>query len=214
MILVDLVGDPPFPTLIGTLLVPLVSPGYLLPYLVLSNSDGQMIIGALVLVGIILFQMGDLKELAKTTYRKAKRVYMRGRPPKETELPVFYPEGTDFRVVPSALQRALAAGDSKAPVSAREVLGYATVEGARANGLEHKVGTLTPGKQADIIMLRTDRLNVTPMNDPVTAVVVGMDTSNVDTVIIGGRVMKRGGRLEHVDWSSVRRMAKRSPATT
>jgi cytosine/adenosine deaminase-related metal-dependent hydrolase len=83
----------------------------------------------------------------------------------------------------------------------------ATIEGARANGLDGKIGTLTPGKQADLILLRTDRMNVTPLNDPATAVVAGMDTGNVDTVMIAGRVMKRHGRLLHVDWPAVRRMA-------
>jgi cytosine/adenosine deaminase-related metal-dependent hydrolase/ribose/xylose/arabinose/galactoside ABC-type transport system permease subunit len=109
-----------------------------------------------------------------------------------------------------ALQRALAAAEGKAPVSTRDVLAYATVEGARANGLDAKVGTLTPGKQADLILLRTDRLNVTPLNDPATAVVAGMDTGNVDTVLIAGRVMKRHGELLHVDWPAVRRMAAES----
>ena len=65
-----------------------------------------------------------------------------------------------------ALQRAFAAGGGKAPITARDVLAYATIEGARANGLDAKVGSLTPGKQADIIMLRTDRMNVTPLGDP------------------------------------------------
>ncbi|HEX6301519.1 MAG TPA: amidohydrolase family protein [Acidimicrobiia bacterium] len=106
-----------------------------------------------------------------------------------------------------ALQRSLASAREKTPVSTRDVLRWATLEGARANGLEHKVGTLTPGKQADIVLLRTDRINVTPLNDPVTAVVAGMDTGNVDTVIIAGRVMKRGGTLLHVDWPAVMRMA-------
>jgi len=108
------------------------------------------------------------------------------------------------------LQRAIASAQDKTPVAAREVLEYATVEGARANGLDAKVGTLTPGKQADLIMLRTDRINVTPLNDPATAVVTGMDTGNVDTVLIAGRVMKRHGRLLHVDWPAVRRMAAES----
>jgi 5-methylthioadenosine/S-adenosylhomocysteine deaminase len=108
------------------------------------------------------------------------------------------------------LQRAIATAEGKTPVSTREVLGYATVEGARANGLETKVGTLTPGKQADLIMLRTDRMNVTPLNDPATAVVAGMDTGNVDTVLIGGRVMKRHGRLLHVDWPALRDKAAES----
>jgi len=106
-----------------------------------------------------------------------------------------------------ALQRVTASSQGKPVASPRDVLRWATVEGARANGLDHKVGTLTPGKQADIIMLRTDRINVTPINDPVTAVVAGMDTGNVDTVLIAGRVMKRGGELLHVDWPAVMRMA-------
>jgi cytosine/adenosine deaminase-related metal-dependent hydrolase/ribose/xylose/arabinose/galactoside ABC-type transport system permease subunit len=105
------------------------------------------------------------------------------------------------------LQRATAIAQGKSPASTRDVLRWATLEGARANGLDHKVGTLTPGKQADIVLLRTDRLNVTPLNDPITAVVAGMDTGNVDTVLIAGRVMKRGGTLLHVDWPAVMRQA-------
>ncbi len=108
------------------------------------------------------------------------------------------------------LQRAIASAQGKSPVSTREILGYATVEGARANGLDAKIGTLTPGKQADVVMLRTDRMNVTPLNDPATAVVAGMDTGNVDTVMIAGRVMKRHGRLLHVDWPAVQRKAAES----
>ena len=107
-----------------------------------------------------------------------------------------------------ALQRAHAAG--AAPITARDVLAYATIEGAKANGLDAKVGSLTPGKQADIIMLRTDRMNVTPLGDPATAVVTSMDTGNVDTVLIGGQVMKQGGQLLHVDWPAVRRRATES----
>jgi 5-methylthioadenosine/S-adenosylhomocysteine deaminase len=109
-----------------------------------------------------------------------------------------------------ALQRALASKAGKPPASTGEVLSWATVEGARANGLDTKVGTLTPGKQADLVMLRTDRINVTPLNDPATAVVAGMDTSNVDSVFIAGRAMKRDGELLHVDWEAVKRMALES----
>ncbi len=105
------------------------------------------------------------------------------------------------------LQRAMAAADGKAPVGAAEILALATIEGARANGLESKTGSLTPGKQADIIMLRTDRLNVTPLNDPATAVVTSMDTGNVDTVLIAGRTMKEEGKLLHVDWPAMNRLA-------
>jgi cytosine/adenosine deaminase-related metal-dependent hydrolase len=108
------------------------------------------------------------------------------------------------------LQRSLAAQIGRDPISAREVLSYATIEGARANGLDSKVGTLTPGKKADLILLRTDRMNVSPLNDPVTAVVMGMDTSNVDTVLIDGRIMKRAGKLLHVDWPALRRQINKS----
>jgi cytosine/adenosine deaminase-related metal-dependent hydrolase len=95
-------------------------------------------------------------------------------------------------------------------ITTRDVLAYATIEGARANGLDHKVGTLTPGKEADLIMLRTDRMNVMPINDPIGAVVMGMDTSNVDSVFIAGKPMKRNGELLYVDWNAVKKMVMES----
>jgi 5-methylthioadenosine/S-adenosylhomocysteine deaminase len=93
------------------------------------------------------------------------------------------------------------AGDKNPPkfLTVREVLEFATIEGARANGLERKIGTLTPGKEADIVLLRTDRLNVMPMNNAVGAVVTSMGPQNVDTVLIAGKVMKRNGQLIGVD---------------
>jgi cytosine/adenosine deaminase-related metal-dependent hydrolase len=106
-----------------------------------------------------------------------------------------------------ALQRAMATTHGKSPITHAEVLACATIDGAKANGLDAKTGSLTPGKQADLILLRTDRMNVTPLNDPATAVVAGMDTGNVDTVMIAGRVMKRHGKLLHVDWAAVKRAA-------
>jgi cytosine/adenosine deaminase-related metal-dependent hydrolase len=102
------------------------------------------------------------------------------------------------------------AGDKNPPkfLTVREVLEFATVEGARANGLERKVGTLTPGKEADIIMLRTDRLNVMPMNNAVGAVVTSMGPQNVDTVLIAGKVMKRNGQLVGVDWARITKLGR------
>ena len=93
------------------------------------------------------------------------------------------------------------AGDKNPPrfLTVREVLEFATIEGARANGLDRKIGTLTPGKDADIILLRTDRLNVMPMNNAIGAVVTSMGPQNVDTVLIAGKVMKRNGQLVGVD---------------
>ena len=100
------------------------------------------------------------------------------------------------------------AGDKNPPkfLTVREVLEFATIEGARANGLERKIGTLTPGKEADIILLRTDRLNVMPMNNAVGAVVTSMGPQNVDTVLIAGKVMKRNGQLVGVDFERLNRI--------
>ncbi len=81
-------------------------------------------------------------------------------------------------------------------LSTRDVIRYATAEGARVAGLGGVTGSLQPGMQADVIMLRTDRPNIYPVNDPIGAVVWGMDTSNVDWVFAGGRVLMRDGVLE------------------
>jgi cytosine/adenosine deaminase-related metal-dependent hydrolase len=81
-------------------------------------------------------------------------------------------------------------------MSTRDVIRHATVDGARAAGLGSVTGSLEPGKQADIIVLRTDRPNIFPINDPIGAVVWGMDTSNVDHVLVAGRAVVRDGRLQ------------------
>jgi 5-methylthioadenosine/S-adenosylhomocysteine deaminase len=81
-------------------------------------------------------------------------------------------------------------------LSTREVIRYATIDGARAAGLADVTGSLEAGKQADIVVLRTDRPNIFPINDPIGAVVWGMDTSNVDWVFAGGRALMRHGVLE------------------
>jgi 5-methylthioadenosine/S-adenosylhomocysteine deaminase len=107
-------------------------------------------------------------------------------------------------------ERQLLGGSAPERITSRDVLAYATVEGARANGLAHKTGSLTPGKEADVILLRTDKPNVFPINDPIGAVVWGMDTSNVDTVFVGGKAMKRNGQLLHVDWNALKKAVAES----
>jgi 5-methylthioadenosine/S-adenosylhomocysteine deaminase len=67
------------------------------------------------------------------------------------------------------------------------------------------VGTITPGKQADIVLIRTDQVNVAPVVDPVGTVVIAADTSNVDTVLVAGRIVKQHGRLVRVDLPSLLR---------
>ena len=81
-------------------------------------------------------------------------------------------------------------------LSTREVIRYATSTGLARSALGGVTGSLTPGKQADIIVLRTDRPNIFPINDPIGAVVWGMDTSNVDWVFVAGRPLMRQGVLE------------------
>ncbi len=80
-------------------------------------------------------------------------------------------------------------------LTTREVLRYATVDGARVAGLGDVTGSLTPGKQADVVVLRADRPNIWPINDPIGAVVWGMDTSNVDTVLVAGNVVLGEGAI-------------------
>jgi len=81
-------------------------------------------------------------------------------------------------------------------MSTRDVIKYATVDGARVAGLSDVTGVIEPGKQADLIVLRGDRPNIAPINDPIGAVVWGMDTSNLDWVFVDGRVAMRHGVLE------------------
>jgi cytosine/adenosine deaminase-related metal-dependent hydrolase len=85
-----------------------------------------------------------------------------------------------------------------------DVLRFGTIAGAAACGLDHKVGTLTPGKEADIVLLRADAVNTFPVVDPVATAVVSADTSNVDTVIVRGVVRKRHGELVGVDLPALR----------
>ena len=108
-------------------------------------------------------------------------------------------------------ERVLAGARNLPPlVSSRQVLEMATIQGARDAHLDRRIGTLTPGKDADIVLLRTDTINVMPLNNAAGAVVTLMDTSNVDTVFIAGKLMKRGGNLVGVDLAKIRRAAEAS----
>lgn len=77
----------------------------------------------------------------------------------------------------------------------RQVIKYGTADGAAAIGLDSVTGTLEAGKAADLIVLGADRPNIHPVNDPIGAVVWGMDTSNLEWVIAGGRVVMEDGSL-------------------
>jgi 5-methylthioadenosine/S-adenosylhomocysteine deaminase len=94
-------------------------------------------------------------------------------------------------------EAAFAAGSQEEPqlLSSREVLEFASIDGARVCGVDDRTGSLTPGKQADLVVLRCDHSNTYPIIDPVSTVVLQADTRNVDTVIVAGEILKREGRL-------------------
>jgi cytosine/adenosine deaminase-related metal-dependent hydrolase len=95
-------------------------------------------------------------------------------------------------------------------LNVRDVLRFATVNGAKHLRLDGKVGTLTPGKEADIIILDATALNVAPLNHVPGAVVSLMDRTNVETVIVAGKIRKWKGRLLDVDLDRLRRQLEAS----
>jgi 5-methylthioadenosine/S-adenosylhomocysteine deaminase len=92
----------------------------------------------------------------------------------------------------------------------RDVLRYATINGARDLRLGDKTGSLKPGKEADIIILDATALNVAPLNHVPNAVVSLMDRTNVETVIVAGKVRKWKGQLLDVDLPRLRRRLENS----
>ncbi len=115
------------------------------------------------------------------------------------------------------MQRVLAneriiAKEENAPalITCREVIEFATINGARVAHLDSKVGSLTPGKEADIVMLATDRLNTFPLNNVPGAIVTLMDTGNVENVFIAGKVVKWQGKLVGVELSRIKAQAEKS----
>lgn len=92
-------------------------------------------------------------------------------------------------------------------ITARRVLEMATIDGARALGIAERVGSLTPGKRADIILVRTDAINMAPMADPARMIVQAAQPANVDTVMVDGRILKRAGKLTTLNEAKVMREA-------
>jgi cytosine/adenosine deaminase-related metal-dependent hydrolase len=88
-------------------------------------------------------------------------------------------------------------------ISTGDVLDFATLQGARTNGLGAIAGSLTPGKQADLLVVNATDVNNMPLNDAVGTLVLGSDPRNVETVLVAGVVRKSGGRLVGVDLAQV-----------
>ena len=80
-------------------------------------------------------------------------------------------------------------------ISTREALAWATIEGARMLQMEDQIGSLKPGKQADLVLISTGSINMQPVHDPVCSVVMQATLANVDSVMIAGKWKKRAGKL-------------------
>jgi cytosine/adenosine deaminase-related metal-dependent hydrolase len=95
--------------------------------------------------------------------------------------------------------RTFATADVNVPflptITHRDVLECATIAGARACRLADRVGSITTGKDADIVLLRVDQLNTSPALNPTATVVAVADTSNVDSVFVRGQALKRAGAM-------------------
>lgn len=116
--------------------------------------------------------------------------------------------GDMFTVMRMALQpqrmldNQVVAQATKAPaqvlsIKPREALQWATIDSARAMGMEKKIGSLKPGKQADITMLNGNDLNLFPVNNPIETIVFHAHAGNVDTVMVAGKVLKQNKKLKY-----------------
>jgi cytosine/adenosine deaminase-related metal-dependent hydrolase len=85
------------------------------------------------------------------------------------------------------------------------MLGFATLAGARSIGLESVTGSLTPGKQADLLIVEAEAINNMPLNDSVGTLVLGADPRNISTVLVAGQTRKSDGHLLGVDLDELRR---------
>ena len=94
-----------------------------------------------------------------------------------------------------------------AHLRARDMLEGATIRGAEAIWMGDRIGSLTPGKEADLVLLDARGINMQPLNDVATTIVLSAQVGNVDTVMVGGRIVKRAGRMVNVDVDRALRLA-------
>ncbi|MFI9645474.1 amidohydrolase family protein [Streptomyces sp. NPDC052040] len=89
-------------------------------------------------------------------------------------------------------------------ITTHDVLDFATLQGARTNGLSTVAGSLTPGKKADLLVIQAEDLNNMPLNDPIGTIVLGSDTRNISAVLINGEPRKWNGHVLDVDLATLR----------
>lgn len=90
------------------------------------------------------------------------------------------------------------------PLTSRDVFEFSTIEGAKACGYGSIIGSLTPGKKADVVLIDTNAVNLMPLNYSYGSIIESTHAGNIDTVLVGGRIMKRHGKLVNVDMRSLR----------
>ena len=88
-------------------------------------------------------------------------------------------------------------------ITTKRMVELATIEGAVDLGLADKVGSLKPGKRADLILVRTTDMNMAPVGDPYDALVFLAQPSNVDTVVVDGRILRRRNQFTALDHAKV-----------
>ncbi|MET7568797.1 amidohydrolase family protein [Streptomyces sp. NPDC005492] len=95
-------------------------------------------------------------------------------------------------------------GRQPSRITTHDVLDFATLQGARTNGLAGVTGSLTPGKKADLLVIQAEDLNNMPLNDPIGTVVLGSDARNISAVIVNGEARKWNGQVLDVDLPALR----------
>ena len=101
---------------------------------------------------------------------------------------------------------------SKIPLTLKRLVQLATLDGAVDLGLADRTGSLTPGKRADIILVRTTDINMTPVGDPHEALVSLAQPTNVDTVIVDGRILRQSNKFTALDHAKIVREAQEAAA--
>ena len=108
-----------------------------------------------------------------------------------------------FGVLKLARDSENARAESEFKMTARGALELGTIEGARSMGIDDRIGSLKPGKRADLIAISPDALDMAVVADPAHLVLEATSPENVDTVVVDGRILKRGGKLAALDTPAV-----------
>ena len=94
-------------------------------------------------------------------------------------------------------------------ISAYDILKMATIEGAKVLGMENEIGTLEPGKKADMIFIKTDKLHMCPANDVCANLVYSSNGADVESVMIDGKVIMQNRKMLNLDEKQVMRQVKK-----